>query len=185
MVVGLAALSVGYALWSKTLTIDGTVNTGNVALAWSPVEFMGDSEPTAKDEASSISCVINGDSLCVTLTGAYPSIWYACSFDVTSTGSVPVHFENIVWDNPAGIDVVLSAGKVTQGDLPIAPAQATPVAIDFNAAGEQVQLHKDQSQDLTLWVHFSNDDDLDQDTLGAASFTGTLVGGQWNEVPAP
>jgi hypothetical protein len=34
LVIGLASLGVGYGLWSRTLTLEGTIDTGNIQLAW-------------------------------------------------------------------------------------------------------------------------------------------------------
>jgi hypothetical protein len=177
-VVALASLAVGYALWSKTLYISGTVNTGTVDIGWSPVTFEGDSEPVEKDY-SDIDCTIIDDTIYVDVYDAYPSIWYACSFDVTSTGTVPVHFYPIEWTGLplTGVDVVLAGGAIT--GLDPAPAQQSPVPFDF--AG--VQLHQGDSQDLTIYVHFANEADLPQGTDNAITFSGTLVGGQWNEIP--
>ena len=96
-VVLLGSLTAGYAMWADTLVVKDTVNTGNVDIQWSGPYYELDTEPHGKD-ASEIHCDIVGDTLNVTLFDAYPSIWYRCGFDVTGTGSVPVHFEEgIVW----------------------------------------------------------------------------------------
>jgi hypothetical protein len=176
-VVAMASLAVGYAMWSKTLYINGTVNTGSVDAKWSPVVFQGDSEPTAKD-VSRIACTIDpadDTKLSVLVTGAYPSIWYACTFDITSEGTVPVHTV-LEWQTPppAGWDFVLTEGPIV---LPVAPAQVYPIPPAINWS--TVQLHQGDSKIVTLLLHFGNEDNVQQG--GTYTFAGTILAKQWNE----
>jgi len=109
LVLALGALGVGYARWAENLSLEGTVNTGNINAIWS-IEAVGDSEPEGKD-VSSISAVIVGDTLEVTITGAYPCIDYWVDFNIESTGSVPIHLGSLVpgvSTLPAGTTVLIT-----------------------------------------------------------------------------
>ena len=105
-VLALAGTGVAYACWYETLTINGTVNTGNLDAEWS-VGVGYDTEPPEKDY-SSISGVISPDgyTLTVTITNAYPCIDYYLPIDIHNTGTIPLHIWAFVYDPgtmPCGI----------------------------------------------------------------------------------
>jgi hypothetical protein len=159
LLVGMAILGLGYAKWSETLTIDGTVNTGIVDAELSAGESW-DTEPTEKD-VSSISCYVDPENpkrLIVTLKNAYPSIDYYQEFDIHNTGTIPVKVENITID---------------RGNLP----SGATVEIPDLAVGEQ--LEPSVPEWFTLHVHLDND--AVEDTTYAFSIDIDVT--QWNEVP--
>jgi hypothetical protein len=184
LVVMLALLGVGYAFWSETLTIEGTVYTGEVDVEFStydPVECVDtqaglcQDEPEEKDAAT--TCTVewvgpdndsnsdNGyDQLLVTVNGMYPSYHCKVSFDVTSTGTVPVHVK-----------------------LP-EPTSDVPewVATDFETCyADSIQLHQGESTDpCMIDIHFTNDQAPPEDS-GPYTFGWTILAHQWNEEPPP
>jgi len=183
LVIALAILGVGYALWSETLTISGTVNTGEVDVEFSvhdPEECVDVNGvltcPEPPEKADVANCTVewlgpDGDSevdlgpdqLVVTIDGMYPSYHCKVSFDVTSTGSVPVH----VWlPEPSG-------------DIP------EWVATDFNGCYEDgVQLHQGDTTGLcTMDIHFTNEQAPPEGS--SHTFGWTILATQWNEDPAP
>jgi hypothetical protein len=95
LMIALMLAGVSYALWSKTLYIDGTVHAGNVnaeiiaGSSW-------DTEESGKD-VSSISCYVDTGTghLIVTVTNAYPCIDYYQAFSIHCTGSIPVKVQSI------------------------------------------------------------------------------------------
>jgi predicted ribosomally synthesized peptide with SipW-like signal peptide len=181
LVIALAVLGVGYAFWSETLTISGTVQTGEVDVEFStydPVECVDTQtglcqpEPAGKETAA--ECTVEWsqnnteagddgfDQLLVTVTGMYPSYHCKVSFDVTSTGSVPVH---VKWPEPTG-------------DIP------EWVATDFESCyPDSIQLHKDESTDpCTIDIHFTNEQ-APPEGSGPYTFGWTILAHQWNEEP--
>jgi predicted ribosomally synthesized peptide with SipW-like signal peptide len=119
LVIALAVLGVGYALWSETLTISGTVQTGEVDVEFFTQSFEECVDvngvltcPEPPEKADAANCEVawsntatdpndNGANLLeVTVTGMYPSYHCKVSFDVKSTGNVPVH----VWLPEATVD---------------------------------------------------------------------------------
>lgn len=155
-IMALAGTSAGYAMWKETLFIDGTVNTGNLDAAWS-VEECGDSEtPVPEKDFSSISARIEGYTLIVTLTDAYPCIDYWVNVNIENTGTLPFH---IYWD---GIIEAAFPGTVT----------FTP-----NPDGLQIHPGPENAWYGTLTIHLNND----AEELTIYTFTTDLVVHQWNE----
>ena len=188
LVIALAAVGVGYALWSETLTIQGTVQTGEVDVEFSqhPVEEcvdvagVGDCLPEVTDDwdkSAAADCSVewlgsegedpsldNGANLLqVSVTGMYPSYHCKVNFDVTSTGNVPVH----VWQ------------PEPTGDIP------EWVATDFDCYEDGVQLHQGGTTGIcTIDIHFTNDT-APEENSGPYTFGWTILATQWNEDPAP
>lgn len=154
LVVAMGLLGVGYAMWSEDLTIDGTVNTGDVDVEWS-LEAWGDNEIVGKD-ASSIDAYITGNTLFVIITDAYPCITYYVDFDIDSFGSVPIR-----------VKVVPGASTLPAG------------AITFPVNLEGYQLHEGESYYGTIEVHFDNTMGITEDTPYTFSYTLQCV--QYNE----
>jgi hypothetical protein len=159
-VLALSALGVGYALWSETLTITGTVNTGSIGAAWS-ADAMWDDEAANKD-VSSIECHVGNPAqseleteLYVNLTNAYPSINYYCEFNVEGTGTVPVH---LIGPTVTNFDPCLEVGVT-----------------DLTSS----QLHTGDIVTGLISVHLTNA--CEQTTT--YGFSGELVYHQYNETP--
>lgn len=186
LVIALALLGVGYAFWSETLTIQGTVQTGEVDVEFStydPVECVDtqaglcQEEPTLKDAAAECVAKFEGpvvdpndpsnsgpDKLLVTVTGMYPGYHCKVSFDVTSTGNVPVHVK-----------------------LPkAAPTNPTWIKPDFSGCYQDgVQLHQGQSTGkCTIDLAFTNAT-APIENSDPIIFGWTILAHQWNEDPAP
>ena len=190
LVIMLALLGVGYAFWSETLTIEGTVTTGEVDVEFStyePVECVDtqtglcEEEPELKDSAAEctvewlggegdfddVPLLDNGSNLLqVTVTGMYPSYHCKVSFDVTSTGSVPVHVKPPVY---TGVE-------------PLPEWVATNIEECYPA---DVQLHQGESTlPCTLDIHFTNAQ-APLENSGPLTFGWTILAHQWNEEPPP
>jgi hypothetical protein len=184
LVITLALLGVGYALWSETLTITGNVETGEVDVgiiadpAVDVVECVDVNgvltcpEPAAKADAA--NCTLeknystdpddNGVSeLVVNVDGMYPSYHCMVSFTVKSLGNVPVH----VWLPEAS------------GEIP------EWVVTDFDECYENgFQLHQgEETGTCTIDIHFSNEQ-APEENSGPYTFSWTILATQWNEDPA-
>lgn len=184
LVIALALLGVGYALWSETLTIQGNVSTGEVDVAFAsvgdPLECVEVNgvltcpEPDLKKNAANCTVTWLGpdndsegdggaDKMLVTVTGMYPGYHCKVGFEVTSIGNVPVH----VWlPKPVGV----------------IPAW---VKTDFeDCYDDGVQLHAGGKTDVcTMDLHFANEDQVSENT-GPITFTWTILATQFNEDPA-
>lgn len=92
LVLALGAMGAAFALWSDTLFLDVTVNTGNIGLEWTNDLPPYDDEAADKDASNVTSSVsADGKTFTIIITNAYPNITYTIPFDLHGTGSVPVH----------------------------------------------------------------------------------------------
>jgi hypothetical protein len=140
LMIALMAVGTVYALWSKTLYINGTVNTGTLDAKWSKD---GDCYDVPDDgDISFIECVISADgyTLTVTVTNAYPSHNYYCPIDLENTGTIPLHIFSI------GID---------RGDLPAGATLEITPAGPPNLA-ESTVLNPGLAAYGTLHVHITD-----------------------------
>jgi hypothetical protein len=178
LIVLLAGVGVAYGLWSETLTITGTVNTGEVDVGlsgplvyeWVEVNGKPQLEPKEKDKYAECVAVASdtdpksdgNETITVTVTGAYPSYHCMVKFDVSNLGTVPVHIS-----------------KVT-------PVGAVPAWIKATSCYPGwMQIHYEESAWAWLLIHFTNKD-YDAglvDENGTYTFTFKVDALQWNEAP--
>ncbi len=170
LTIALSALGVGYALWSDTLTINGTVNTGNVDVQWS-WSAPYDTEPAGKDvswmEVYGTDTI--EDILYVTLYNAYPCIDYYCAVDVHNVGTVPVILTGLQFNAPPGVLVEM---------LPNGTG---------NQIAEGTQIHPGDFGDPDAWalglLHVHLDNSVAQSSV--ITFTGEVTAVQYNEYTPP
>lgn len=128
LMVGMAAVGASYALWSKTITLTGTVATGTVGMEWSPftsndvpgqgdpgIDWITELDTTYTKDVAACSVTNSADTTTVTITNAYPS--YACTVtgDIHSTGTVPIEVYLDPSTIPAGIEVITTGQFVPTG----------------------------------------------------------------------
>ncbi len=148
LVLALATIGVVFGLWSKVLTIDGTVNTGTVDAVWfaaacsenpfdvPPGEFEG------KDVGSVTAVPDPADQeiLIVTLENAYPSYEVDCQVHLANNGSIPVKIRGISEVDPNGgvVTEILQNGIASQlepcGFTPTFPTSPSAVPQDCQSA---------------------------------------------------
>ena len=156
LVLALGTLGVGLALWSETLYIEGTVNTGELSVYWTQ-DIPYDDEPVEKD-FSWAECEIIGDTIYIWIYNAYPSITYYIPIDIHNDGTIPAHLCGLV---------------VTGGNLPACSTVTFP-------AWDCIQLHPCDMAFGEITVHLCNDA-VENTTY---FFTAELMAVQWNE-PCP
>lgn len=109
LVVALASLGVAHGLWAKSLTIDGTVNTGEINANF--IDASTDDPPGTidpgygKDVASCTATVVDKHLVEVVITNAYPS--YTCTFTTTiyNGGCLPECRKPLEFDVPPVLTV--------------------------------------------------------------------------------
>jgi len=162
--IALAGIGASYAMWSDTITMNGTVTTGTFNVDWSLGE-MGDNEAQGKD-FSHVEATISGNTLTVTIVNAYPCITYWVDFDVHNIGTIAAHFGDFV------VDPISWHGQIVN----IIPQPGYDPILD-------VQLHPGVSWLGQLTFHFTNTDGFQQ---GATyTFTVSLLAYQYNECNPP
>jgi hypothetical protein len=176
LVLALATLGVGYGLWSKTLYIEGTVTTGNVdaELSVEAVVEDEDTEVPSQQDGEDPDDTLEGkdvgecsadlletnqakDTLSITITNGYPSFDCWVTFDVHSTGSVPIHIYRPVMTT-------------------VPPASAISWEL-MNCYADETQLHSGEKAFCTIWMH------IEQEAEQGATyrFSGTIFVHQYNE----
>jgi hypothetical protein len=118
VIMALGMLGTAYALWWDSLYLEGTVETGNIGLDWS----QGD--PYAIGDIKNVSqygCYIDGNTLVIWITNAYPCVDYVFPIDLHGTGTIPVHV-NMYYTggniDPSWVIVPdFSGAQIHQGDM--------------------------------------------------------------------
>lgn len=161
LIVALAVVGVGSALWSKVLYIEGTVATGNVD---AELSFFDAFEPEEKDvgtcEGRLGDTNQENDTLFVEIGNAYPSYECWLTFDVHNIGTIPIHIHQPVFD-------LTGLGDVVEFDV-------------LECYPQDWQLHTEQFALCTLRVHILQEAEQGADY----TFSGTVFVHQYNEEAA-
>ena len=101
LLVALVLTGMGYGIWSDTLTLSTTLGMGTWGSELSP------GVPDA-----GVSCIPDGNTLHITITGATVGLYQYTHFDVHNTGTVPVKIQSIGISSPAGVTTTVSGISV-------------------------------------------------------------------------
>ena len=206
-IMSLGLLGVGYALWSETLHINGTVSTGNVGvelsgpviIEWGPGEAL---KPTIANCAGVLSA--DGNSITVTVTNAYPSYECYVIFDVHGVGNVPAHVHQPEkMSGPSWVRLVTFACTTpVPPATPVCtptynpadptnpdPALWTPTATDLTPPANSIpncypaesQLHASNRVWCAIYIHFKDSDNVAQNAT--INFSADILAHQFNEEP--
>lgn len=156
IVVMLAMVGVGSALWSEVMDIGGLVQTGDVDVEFSLLDPPTFENDHGKDVAD-CSAVLSDNLLEVVIGGGYPSYECWVPFDVHNVGSVPVHVYHPQW-------------------LVVPPTEAVTFSV-VDCYEEDTQLHQDDEVFCTLYIHVEQE--AEQNT--PYEFLGVLEARQFNE----
>ena len=176
LLIALGMSGVGYACWSQTIFIEGSVETGEVCVGWLDVDCYDD-EYLGKDVAwcdcwlEGVKGEHNGDNiyetLVIELNNVYPSYEAWIEVDIANGGTIPVNlvsFDIHPIDDPDNL-VKHVYWYIYDWDWPYCP-QIDPCNI------------------VTAYIHihileYVDDQLCPQDAT--ATFEGELVFNQWNE----
>jgi len=158
LVLVLGTMGVGYAMWDKTLFIDGTVNTGevNAIFTTASCDDTGIDPGHDKDVGS---CTVTGagtQTLTITITNGYPCYECTVNFTVDNTRTIPV--------------------KVQTLSAPGAPSQIT-VSWTGLTVGQQI----DPGQDVPGDIHIHVEQSALENQTDVYTFTAEIYLVQWNE----
>lgn len=185
LIVLLAGVGVAYGLWSETLTINGTVDTGDVDVGFGQVTITekvvdyfldgpnGQEKPEPAEKANAANCYyridntgLDNETLVVWTENAYPSWRCYVDFYVKSIGSVPVHVFT-----PERIPV-----QNSDDDLPEAfwcdftPKTQTNITYEQLHTNEQLLCH--------INIHFHDNEGIQENST--YYFKYKIVAKQWN-----
>ena len=152
--------------------IEGTVNTGDVDVAWSDVGSWDTDDPEyAPDgkDVSEIVCwidLVNPNLLHVEVTNAYPCIDYWNVVDIHCVGSIPVKLYDVVVSNPNS--------DVVEVDISYYADAGCTELVTLPA-----QLHTCQSVYAKIHVHIMQEAEQNE----TYTFDATIDAVQWNLAP--
>lgn len=177
LVIAMVTLGVAYTLWSPTLSITGTVETGTVDARWSTA-FCSDLE-TGTDVGQTSAGVDPSDPtvLLFNIVNGYPSYTGNCQVEYQYLGSVPVKVESITFIPGAALTGCAVSQSPTTGSLTAACDQLTVRWVD----GLCTQLHRSDEAAGALRVHV--EDAAEQNF--SYSFRVLLKLMQWNQSACP
>jgi hypothetical protein len=172
MVLTFALTGVGYAAWTDTLYINGSVSTGNL-----DVQFDGEPWLPADAHAPFVKvtkCEYNPEkNICTWEVGnLYPGAWVKLDVQQKNVGSIPAKFNKAtlrVTDDPAGIANYLLCDAYFNGYRnPLNPWSGFGGIIQedkpFKSLGTNMT---NQLSNVVLdpggWLNFDNPDDPDDD----------------------
>lgn len=201
LVLALGALGVGYAMWSDTVTISGSVTTNTVNIGFTEFTCQemyqylpwGDDDPfypgeyEGKDVATCV-CNYGPDSYFtdpatglsgykvgeVTVTNGYPCYWCFVTFVVKNLGTTPVIIQDWEPVDPTGVLTWDGVDALCNG--------AGEKILRFrtvNLVGSQ--LHQGQFDKAEIDVHVEQPAEQD----ARYSFEIVITAIQWNESPIP
>lgn len=154
IVVMLAMVGVGSALWSEVMDISGTVQTGDVNVEWSLGDIF---ENDHGKEVAECDALLSENLLEIVIGGGYPSYECWVSFDVHSVGTVPVHIYHPQW-------------------TVLPPTEAVTFSV-VDCYEEDTQLHPDEQAFCTLYIHVEQEASQSDTYV----FEGFLEARQFNE----
>ena len=183
LVLSTLLFGISYSLWSKPLTINGSVATGTLEAEFT---YWFSNDPPGQDQidpdydkdVASTTCTVSQDkqTAFITIENAYPCYHVHFSFTIKNTGTIPWKIQGITVDGkPLVSNELRSFDLDGDGDLDI-----TLEIID--SVGEQVDPGDSIETSLDLHVEQGAEEGF------TYTFTITILVVQWNEyeeVPPP
>jgi len=191
LVLALGTLGVGYAAWTDTIVIDGSVNTGDVdividsvsstyvftILSTGGIAFQSYPMTVSNDYQRIASAVTtySGQTVTMTFTNLFPTITEEIKADVVLhyVGSIPANvvLTNVVYASTGGEDL---AEYLCQEWSVSYDGGANYTVVDPGT----VQLHDCDYVKLWLWFDLPQNNTL---MLASGTLSADIVATQWNE----
>ncbi len=197
----LASVGIGYASWSKTLTITGTVTTGSV-----DAEYIEASETYVYKQLSTGDLVVSGEEIidddymligsavCETAVGAgqgvqdvtvdfnglFPCVDFIVDLNWHYLGTVPAKVQTITWNIPANLQgsTTINMYRCDENCVPILDENDEKIPVVVGT-----QLHYCDYVRIDIIIHLEQDDALMN--LSELPISGSIYMVQWNEFVAP
>jgi predicted ribosomally synthesized peptide with SipW-like signal peptide len=200
LVLALVMLGAAYAAWTDTLTVNATVNTGEVEMKFVSIATWGTGGNTY---LTSTHTGHNTNTATWTISNLYPDAKVSLAMFAKNTGSIPVKLDDVnltlsdpssgIWDYVMAEVRVrkLNAGAQWDYILPNSPQigllRDLDVLIKDAVAdtefepGSQVRFGtEDQPGSIIIWLH---EDTPNQYQNATFDFSAEMVWKQWNLVP--
>lgn len=133
LIVALSAISVGYAYWTETLYINGTVQAGELDVAFAANPSATDNESVANCSASVSS---DGNTLEITISNAYPGYECTVDFAVENVGTIPVDLKGVSTPT-APAELAVTASGATANDLAVNGSANGQIKVKVNESATE------------------------------------------------
>ncbi|ABR46720.1 hypothetical protein Amet_0493 [Alkaliphilus metalliredigens QYMF] len=196
LVVALMMMGAGYAYWTQDLTIQNTVNTGELDVQFTELELDVEGAAYMGSASSFLPADTDGEyNLKLDLIDAYPGAGFTVSFDLANTGTLAANVRNFdITDTNNNADLVLvrsyTVGNSTESLTTDTTLQEVLDAFNALNDNEGISVEYDDSVSVELVLEINPDADnqvdsdlyLEEDVTGAISFTINATAYQYNEI---
>jgi predicted ribosomally synthesized peptide with SipW-like signal peptide len=146
VLIALAVVGFSYAWWNETLTISGTITTGELDVA-----FTG--TPSASCSSLMTCNVALNDggepdlpghtdmsNMSVTVNNAYPCGWCNVTFTISNVGTIPAKVTSIIIDKPAQLSVTLE-GIVVNDSIAVGGSKSCVLKIHVEDTASELSTY--------------------------------------------
>ena len=201
LVLALGALGVGFAAWTDTVTVAGTVDSGNVCVGFTNWIVLSDPcSPGTPDstcdvgfgnegpapENKNVGCTsatrVDQHTIAVTLTDVYPCYFATVSVHAVNCGTIPIKLEEceLTYDDGTGPQTVpLADSSVVRIQGPDQYGGTSDVMELKWVNGTGAQLEPGDEHEDSFHIHIL------QPAMPGSTYTFTIsrMATQWNEYP--
>ncbi len=134
LIIALASAGMGYARWSSTLDISGSVTLGELIDCFRNVRCTEWPEALGKDVGNCAAYLVDPHTMQVTINNGYPCYGLTVDFEVTNSESIPVVIREIIIapDNfTNGVEVSVDVLQIFEG-LQIDPGSFATGQLDVH-----------------------------------------------------
>jgi hypothetical protein len=113
LVLALGAIGAGYAAWSQSFTIGGTVDTGTyvLSIAQTPAASVTPVQNVATCSVGTVTSTGNGAGFSINIANGFPGLTYTIPYVISNTGSIPAKVTGFTFADGTGTPVAYTGGN--------------------------------------------------------------------------
>lgn len=144
-----ATMGLGFALWSESLSVAATVNTGELSVAFA--------NANTSDPEECEAAVVNDGDLQITLTNAYPG--YSCEIttDIENSGTVDAVVSDFVVDGPVANGKITIASSDPADSYPVGTTAGPTFTVAVDSTATEDDVDEGASYTIGASIEFEND----------------------------
>ena len=192
LIIAVAGLGGGYAAWSETITVYGTISTGSVS--WEVIDYSG---TWVYKDLNTDECIVSDETLSntnlllvayaevmpgiedydvyIVFDNLFPCILFKADFVIRYTGTIPGKISGFDYSYTSANNWI--EPLVNSGDIYV-----TIRDTDENDIELGYQLHENDEIRVVYWIHIPQQQDL---MNVSGSFKARFEVTQWNEYTPP
>ncbi|MEM3828097.1 MAG: hypothetical protein QXP36_02610 [Conexivisphaerales archaeon] len=140
LLIALAVFGFSHAWWAETLTIQGSVTTGELDVEFRNVYCTPDPYISCTAIPSDTDGDGDYDKIDVTVINGYPSGKCVVAFDIYNSGSIPAKVKSITIAEPPEVDATLQG--ITEGDeISVGTSKACTLTLHITENAQETQTY--------------------------------------------